>query len=244
MNRRSSFFDSAHHLNQDGINLYVDALKLERQLDLPEDVRAHVAECQICKQQILDLTILLRDVSFPREAHPFFDREHTVQRTAFSSSFRVAASVALLIGASAIVAYLVMRHPEQQVTQRTPPIPNVDTARAAKTPLTSPPERYAANFAESPTLERFVDRSFRSGDIIIQSPTVGEIMRDSLVFDWEAQIAPPFVLRIVNNREDPVSRHTVTGSHYVLARRFTPGLYYWKLESNDQLVYVGKFLVR
>jgi hypothetical protein len=241
-----SFFDHAQHLNQDGVNLYVDALKLDRRLDLPDDVRRHVSECPACKRRILDLSAVLRGVSFPREeAHPFLDRQRPVQSSAiFSSYYRIAAGVLLLIGASAVVVYLTTRRPAEHEALISQPVASVDSAGTTGTREPPHPEVFAENFSESPTLQRFVDHAFRSGEIDVISPSVGQIMGDSLLFHWKAQVPAPFVLRIVNNREDPVFESTIRSSHYVLTKRLTPGLYYWKLESHDELLYVGKFLVR
>jgi hypothetical protein len=37
---------------------------------------------------------------------------------------------------------------------------------------------------------------------------------------------------------------TVRGSRYVFSQKIPPGLYYWKLESKDELLFLGKFLVK
>ncbi len=245
MTRNPSFFDSAQHLNDDGVNLYVDALKLERRKDLPREVRAHVSDCPECKRKILDLCNALGDIPYAKDQeHPFFDQSRSDAGSTFVTYLRMAAGVFLLLGVSAVAAYLWLRHPAATETASSLQSISADSSGHVTPQVPAQSETYARNYVESPNLQGLVGRSFRSGDIKILAPAVGEVMHDSLAFGWDTQAPPPFVLRIVNNREDSVLTRSLGDSHFVLRQKLEPGLYYWKLESRDQLLYVGKFFVK
>ena len=40
-------FDDNHHLSDEGVALFVDALRLERVEDLPLEIRVHVDDCLV-----------------------------------------------------------------------------------------------------------------------------------------------------------------------------------------------------
>jgi hypothetical protein len=241
---RGSFFDSADHLNDEGVGLYVDALKLNRFQDLPEDIRTHVAACKSCKKRILELSDSLRQVPYPQnEKHPFLDREPRVSRGSFSSYYRFAAGIALIIGASSFLAYMFIRHTAEMHDRPSSQVTSLDSVTDRNQHKYQDSAAFASNFTECANLEGLMGSSFRSGDIRILTPMVGQAMSDTLLFWWQTDAPPPFVLRIINNREDTILKFTLKGMSYLLKRKLTPGLYYWKLESRDELLYVGKILV-
>src|SRR5664279_4340394 len=70
------FFDADAHLNEEGVALFVDALKLDRTGELPREVREHVAGCQTCKKEVTGLFSLLGDEDYGNTPeHPYFDHE-------------------------------------------------------------------------------------------------------------------------------------------------------------------------
>ena len=67
-------FDENLHLNEEGIALYVDALKLNTLEQLPEPVLEHVSECAACKLNIEELFQLLEEEVGKPEKRLFFFR--------------------------------------------------------------------------------------------------------------------------------------------------------------------------
>ena len=51
-------------------------------------------------------------------------------------------------------------------------------------------------------------------------------------------------LKILTNREVTILTAIVTADTFFTSKKFEPGLYYWKLEADDELLFIGKFFVR
>jgi hypothetical protein len=104
---------------------------------------------------------------------------------------------------------------------------------------------YAANFTAYPIYEYAIDEATRSTDysINIISPKIGEDVKDGLQFRWETDYKGPLYLEIFTNRDSLIFNEQPEDNKLVSAKKLKPGLYYWKLISKDDLLYVGKFLV-
>ena len=66
---------------------------------------------------------------------------------------------------------------------------------------------------------------------------------EEIKFEWEGAESGLEIV-ILNNRDEVLSRDKAAGRKLNRKAPSTPGLYYWKLETDDDLLYVGKFLVR
>lgn len=54
MKKHSNFFDENGHLNDAGIVLWSDAMRLKREHDLPEDLQEHLELCAQCRMNVFD----------------------------------------------------------------------------------------------------------------------------------------------------------------------------------------------
>lgn len=54
MKKNSHFFDENGHLNDAGIVLWSDAMRLKREHDLPEDLQEHLELCAQCRMNVFD----------------------------------------------------------------------------------------------------------------------------------------------------------------------------------------------
>jgi ferric-dicitrate binding protein FerR (iron transport regulator) len=103
MNKHSSdnyFID--HHLNDEAIALFADALFLNEEEKMPDVIRNHAEDCQDCKKEIIaTYDILLQDKSSEKtEKHPYFDLNSPNEKKVFklTSIFKIAAALLFLIG--------------------------------------------------------------------------------------------------------------------------------------------------
>lgn len=105
-------------------------------------------------------------------------------------------------------------------------------------------QRYAENFKASPFMEEMVNSySVRSYSITILSPKIGETVKGNILFQWEEIEEAPIYLKFLNNQA--VEQYSVTpeDNQFLFTEKLKPGLYYWKLESEDDVLFVGKFFV-
>jgi predicted secreted protein len=110
---------------------------------------------------------------------------------------------------------------------------------------TSPDQLFAANFIPADDYEALVGTTFRSNTINILGPEAGlHFQKEELItFSWDLKNSEFLYITILNNREEIVSRQEISVPRYETSKISTPGLYYWKLENEEELLYVGKFYI-
>jgi hypothetical protein len=102
----------------------------------------------------------------------------------------------------------------------------------------------AANFKPLPYMEEMIQSNYRSRGIQIFSPAVGSVYKSSekIEFKWKSQDAM-LTLKIITNKGNMIKTIT-THERYILQEHLPPWLYYWKLENEQDLLYVGKIVVQ
>jgi len=250
MEKVNSLFSEDSHLNEEGVALFVDALKLDKTDRLPEAVREHVAGCQTCRKNVTGLFALVADQEYRSTgAHPYLDRSLREQTPRFANAYRIAAALVAAAGI-AVLAYYVATVNSARESLRTGMAAHEgagDTAAHHAPPLKSAAGnevRYAANFTPSPDLEDLVGSHFRSGSFEVRSPKIGADVGDNIVFDWSAQPSGPFTVTVLNNKAETVVRMPVRTVPFDLRKHFAPGVYYWKVQNAEEILFVGKFVVR
>lgn len=264
----SIHFNEEGHLNKEGISWYVEYLLeqesgetsgVHRDEALKSKIVGHIQQCTQCHQQAIELYRILADipsnVAEPEDSEP---RSKLIP-------WRFAL-VLLLIP----LAYFLWRQQMEQASKNTPapteevpplipdsvpqrPVARLDTTKEEdpgkapkpKEPAKSNHELYAANFEPVEALEALAGEMVRAGNLTVSRPKNGANFKgsDQIIFEWNAQETVPLTLVLLNNQEEILLQSTPNNALYVLNEPLDPGLYYWKLETPDELVYVGKFWV-
>ena len=242
------------HLTEEGVALYADALLLQRSDELPTSLREHVEGCLECEMQIMGVYEISKklgpvSVSTP---HPYFDRESSGNKVRelaarYTTYYRIAA----VIGGAALLAagyYALMNgstHEPTIISQQNKPAQQtvVEQPKATAAPKQETAQLLADNFAESSNLEDLTHGEFRSTTVEVLSPSVGQAVRQPIVFQWK-NMDEPVTIKILSNKERTLVSSTVKGNSYTFKKKLSQGLYYWKLESEKELLFVGKFLVK
>lgn len=250
--KTKKYFSDSDHLSENGIALYVDAIKLERVADLPADILHHAEECDACKMKIMNIVEIMADQPIDTTVpHPFFGTKETVS-TSFGILYRIAAVFIIAAFAGTIYYFLSNRSPDtihnnQSLTreeQSNTPVPVDPLPVEQKQSSKKPPENLiAANFEPSENFEDLVQMQFRSTTIEVISPEIGEIVENPITFRWK-HYDKPITIKILSNKELTLVSTTVTADSFTTTKKFAPGLYYWKLETENELLFVGKFLVK
>ena len=244
---KTSFIANNQHLTEEGIALYVDALRLKRTSELPDDMRSHVEGCPDCQLQIVESHEMLKMTPYPmNQPHPYFDRKVT-EPSVYYTAYKVAAVVGTvaILGAGYYFLSGNNSDPSSHISLSSPPStqPVMQAQDSVRIPKNASTALLADNFTESVNLEDLVHGEFRSQSIEVLSPVIGGIVKSPIVFSWN-NINVPVTIQILNNKEKVLLSVPVKGNTYVAKRKFAQGLYYWKLETKDEMVFVGKFLIK
>jgi hypothetical protein len=244
----NTVFFERQHLSMEGVSLYVDALALKQTEKIPEAVRLHVEQCDECKVQIMSAFELVKDEPyFAAQPHPYFDTQVHKPSVRYAA-YKIAAgfAVAALVGGGYYFYsnnHIVTPFADQKIT--TPSLMKIETpAIAKKQELKNESSKLLAeNFEVSPNLEDLVQNQFRSSSIEAVSPVVGKVTDQPIVFKWK-DADSPLTIKVLTNKELTIESAVVNGRQYTLKKNLTPGMYYWKLETEDELLFVGKFIVK
>jgi hypothetical protein len=248
-----NFFFEDSHLTEDGIFLYVDALKLNAVDDIPVEIRLHVETCLSCKKQIITLFDATEEQDYTAlRPHPFLDQKKIPRRFSYSTITRIAAAILVGSGLALFVYLNLIRDTDTTMTEDILPEEVVspdqrpeESDRELEDLLPSPPpsDLYAANFEPSPLYEGLVAQPFRSYGLRIYEPATGTEVADTVRFRWDTSYRGDLTFRVFGNRENEIFRTTVSPTGYTLIQKLEPGLYYWRLETEQELLYVDKFVV-
>lgn len=103
--------------------------------------------------------------------------------------------------------------------------------------------QYLANYIPNEELESMVGTVFRSGIMAVNEPgnDANYTREAELIFRWENENSVK--LSIFDNEENIVFEQDGANSPVKLKSQFDPGLYYWKLETAQDLLHLGKFTI-
>ena len=124
---------------------------------------------------------------------------------------------------------------------------NMSNGMSEKTkPAESKPKNghaQVSRFQVNPNLENMTGSRLRSGGFEVLSPDNGSILQFPIHFSWKKDLSEPHSLKIVDNKNSVLYTYSVKGTSFDFNESLPRGLYYWKLESQNELLYVGKFFI-
>jgi hypothetical protein len=93
-------------------------------------------------------------------------------------------------------------------------------------------------------LENMIGSRLRSGLFEALTPKNNSVLTIPIQFSWKNEFLTPHTLKIVNNMNDLLFQYPVKGNSFEFTGNLQPGLYYWKIESQNELLHVGKFFIK
>jgi|SRR5208283_5397701 len=246
----NKFFGEDTHLNDEALALYVDALILNKAYLLPGTLLGHVGDCQKCKSEIVEALSLVEEQAYSAKGpHPYLGKKAESTSARVSLFYRMAA--VFLIGISIGFFFYFFRSMKDDHTAI---IDSIQSMQIAHPEIRRSPTKegnevnqqknLADNFSESPNLENLVNSVLRSESPLVVSPKNNADVGREILFEWKVQEVGSVRLTIFSNREEVLKAITLNKTKLFFSGKLDPGLYYWKLECKDELLYVGKFFVR
>jgi len=100
-------------------------------------------------------------------------------------------------------------------------------------------------YQENPMLEQLLDINYRSDlmDIYLPEPDQSYTLDDTVVFYWKPELDTSVYLTIINNRSVEVYHSRLKGKQLIIYADFSPGLYYWRIDTEKDNILSGRFVV-
>jgi cbb3-type cytochrome oxidase subunit 3 len=180
-------------------------------------------------------------------------RQITQKKAPFLVPFMKAAAVLLIAVCSAGIIRSLLQKPAKSLAQsenKTNSVNNIkDTISIKRVSNDSLINKIAINYSDKcfqklPSFESQIGQEYRSDAVEIISPKSMKtfISSENINFQWQKKDIKSLVLSLYDNQGKLIFQKEVS-STFILKQRLQPGLYYWQLETADDIVYTGKFLV-
>ncbi len=215
--------DSKEHLTYASLSVYrnlSDVLSRKEKIFFSN----HLAVCPDCSMRLQEVEdVELREIK--KNYGRIFGFSPNIFRYAIAALLIVSVGIAVLIKTQNV----------QQ--ENTVPQKIVEEKQIAETIID--PEKFVPN----QVLENFVERTVRSGqNISILTPAVGDTLSFPYTIRWQGP-KENYTVTIVNNNNVEIWKRAISSSEIVVNNKLDAGLYYLKLEVNEKLALVGKFVV-
>jgi hypothetical protein len=97
-------------------------------------------------------------------------------------------------------------------------------------------------FAVNDELERELGpRILRAAQVTVLSPQLSSQVDDEITFAWETANKGPFEVIILDHNGNEILSYLTKAATLSCSPPLKPGLYYWKLLSQDDWIFTGKF---
>jgi len=111
----------------------------------------------------------------------------------------------------------------------------------------APLERFTANFQHSAYLDNLISQTYQSSTAVQGVAPANDVnFSGEMLFKWqfsggERQQPNGLELRILNNKEEELYKFFVEGNEFSFEDQIDPGVYYWALLSEEEMLYLGRF---
>lgn len=235
------------HLKDHEIALYADALRSNSENQLPPHFLEHVEECVECKSAILELVAIVGDIENEDEIEPAKEKLTSLRKTIYTYLKAAAVVVAL-----ALPSYFYISHnsfnqqkiKSPSVSKKLSTIKEEDVQELNNQSLAQNNSSSADLYTPIAEYEAVCGESYRSEKIDVISPSNSKEVKEKIKFDITFQKKGERVLKIFNNKDIEIFQEKLHKSSFTHEVSLPNGLYYWKLETTSDLLYLGKFTIR
>lgn len=228
---------------------------------LSPEVVAHVEDCVQCHSEIVDLFEILNHTA--ERQSPVEVDQNKSRPTIVRQLYRLA----LVASVAGLAIFLFFRDSGDITPTTTSEIAKVSTdslpeETSPSTPAfqtekeisteQKPPKKqqkpkdlYAANFIPSEDYEALIGTDLRSEALKISKPQPASHFKpeDLITFSWNFENFESLFVTVFNNREEIIARQENSDTTFSINSLSEPGLYYWQLENEAEILHVGKIFI-
>ncbi|MBN1598793.1 MAG: hypothetical protein JW894_10900 [Bacteroidales bacterium] len=257
------------HLSDEGISYCAEQLIEGNYEDLPEELLSHIEECHKCKKNIF---AAYDNLSKPSGLVDTEDKTKAKFPVFRSNVFKIAAAIIILFGLFVLIQVSIKNSDNklsgnqkpaeqfsddtvnntQQKTDVEDDIASSDILAEdevnAERDLDEQKTYLTDHFTPSEKFEAFVNATFRDDndfELVKPEKTQEFKINDNIEFKWKTNITEPLTLIFYNNSGKEIFRSSqISKTSYTLNQSFSPGLYYYKLETEENILFFGKALFK
>lgn len=220
-----------------------------------DEFEEHLLYCETCRKLLTETKEIITLTQYMAIRTPDGETKNAATKKSVMQYpiWMKAAAVLLLAICSAGVIRSLLQKPAKTLVQsenKTNPIKNIkDSISIQNDSHDSIRNKIAVNYEEKcfqklPSFESQIGQEYRSDAIEIISPKSIKtfISSENIDFQWQKADIKTLVLSLYNNQGKLIFQKEIS-SIFTFKQRLQPGLYYWQLETKDDIVYTGKFLV-
>lgn len=102
---------------------------------------------------------------------------------------------------------------------------------------------FAANYIPDEEFETMIGTNLRGETVSVLNPKTGIVFstKETINFEWDK--AGNYFITIYNNLGEEKIEENILTTNWSYTQELKPGLYYWKLETEDELLHIDKFEV-
>jgi len=103
----------------------------------------------------------------------------------------------------------------------------------------------AEAYIEMPEFENFIkNNSNRAENLTLLSPKLTEKIKQNkpITINWTLQNTDFLNFVVFNNKGKLIFENKIS-SHFLYQQKLKPGLYYWQLETDEEALFTGKFII-
>lgn len=263
--RHITFIEN-NHLTAEGISLYADGIALKKIEMLPDEILEHVENCELCRNEVIATYEIINNLDYTGDIsnHPFFSKSQIpAKANSVSSRFwiSIAASVIVLLGIFYLIYLKHINKSESIVKNKTENM-NVTNNSFSQNHINEGDsivhsnnkrdenELFAHNdskYKPNELFESLLESELRGSGFEVYTPgkNVQLNKNEKVVFTWSNPDKLSLRLIVFNNSAEKIfEADEIKGEAYKINSTFLPGLYYWKIIRNDELLKIGKFIVK
>ncbi len=240
------------HLTNSAVAMLLDEIRGIRGTKLPETAEKHLDECFICKEALIDTWNMTKSSELKKGnlifINPLTTYSGKEKKKLFKSPFvRVAAGLSLVVLISII--YLVVG--KSNIKKATKPENRSSSLLIKKSEIRGIKSNFTAmrnrgpkqRFLQNPNLESMIGSTERGRLTGTDNYNVKIVPDEKIIFSWNRNLKKKIILDILDNKNNLIYSFKINGRGYELKKRFTHGLYYWKISDERHLYYIGKFII-
>lgn len=217
--------DSGKHLTYAALSIYrnfSDELSQKEKIFL----KNHIDSCSNCSARLQEVTDV-EEITVRQQPKTVLNISPIV--------FRYAIAAILVAGVGLTIFFVLMKPASDGLITQHSETPQIIAETVQH------PERFVPN----QMLENFVERRIRSSSgITLITPAIGDTLVFPFTFQWNREKSGTmYTIVIVDNKNMVRIKETTSSSEITIHTKLSSGLYYVKLEANDELVQMGKFLI-